>query len=106
MHSCDYVRVFGCAPQHPFDGLGGDGRALRNLLRRWVVEAERTGASVQPRVEKPARAPVIEGSPAFVPVAIAAKSDEGSIQLEVRRGSSTIIVQWPASAAQVCHVAA
>jgi transposase len=74
-----------------------------NLLRRWVVEAERTGASAAgPQVEKPARVPAIEGSPASVPVALTAKSDDGSIRLEVRRGSSTIVVQWPASAAQVC----
>ena len=74
-----------------------------NLLRRWVVEAERTGTpSMDPRVERPARTPAIEGSPAFVPVALAAKSDDGSIRLEVRRGTSTVVVQWPASCAQVC----
>ncbi|MFL6603213.1 MAG: hypothetical protein ACJ8R9_18065 [Steroidobacteraceae bacterium] len=37
-----------------------------------------------------------------MPVALAAKSDEGSMGLEVHRGSSTVVVQWPASAAQVC----
>ena len=74
-----------------------------NLLRRWVVEAERAGApSLDSRVERPARTPAIDGSPAFVPVALATKSEEGSIRLEVRRGTSTVVVQWPASCAQVC----
>ena len=74
-----------------------------NLLRRWVVEAERAGTpSGVPRVEKPARPPAVEGSSAFVPVALGGKSDDGWIRLEVRRGSSTVIVQWPASSAQVC----
>lgn len=74
-----------------------------NLLRRWVVEAERVGTPlVDARVDRPARPPAAESSSAFIPLAIEGKSDEGSIRLELRRGSSTVIVQWPASSAQVC----
>jgi transposase len=73
-----------------------------NLLRRWVVEAERMGASVADHpVQSPPKAPIESGA-GFVPVILADKSGEGVIRLEVRRGSSTVIVQWPASCAQVC----
>lgn len=74
-----------------------------NLLRRWVVEAERSGTKlteVRPAAERSA-APEINGG--FLPLPLAGKSaSESSIRIEVRRGASTISVQWPVSAAREC----
>ena len=74
-----------------------------NLLRRWVAEAERTGTmpvEVRPAVERPA-APETGGG--FLPLPLPAKcAAESSIRIEVRRGASTVRVQWPASVAHEC----
>ena len=75
-----------------------------NLLRRWVAEAERTvdapRTSAQP---KALPRPPIEAQ-RFVPVALDKPpvSSEARIRIEVRRGASTVIVEWPASAAREC----
>ena len=75
-----------------------------NLLRRWVAEAERVievpRASAQP---KALPRPPIEAQ-RFVPVALEKPpvSSEARIRIEVRRGASTVIVEWPTSAAREC----
>lgn len=71
-----------------------------NLLRRWVLRAERGTLLVPSRSSAPS-APV-ENSGAFVPVGIPASAAEVAIRIEVRRGSSTVNIQWPASAAGEC----
>lgn len=61
-----------------------------NLLRRWVVEAERAGTL--PVAAAPAAASVpIESGAAFVPVAVP-QSAECAIRIELRRGSSKLSV--------------
>jgi transposase len=65
-----------------------------NLLRRWVVDAERTGARPGSRGSVP-----VESS--FVPVPLSAAA-ELTIRIELRRGSGTVIVQWPVAAATEC----
>jgi transposase len=69
-----------------------------NLLRRWVVEAERTGSV---RVSARSGAP-IESSSRFVPVPLVSVPVEPVIRIELRSGSGTVIVQWPVSAASEC----
>jgi transposase len=72
-----------------------------NLLRRWVVEAER--ATARPSAQaKALPGPPIEAQ-RFVPVALEkpAASDT-RIRIEVRRGATTVIVEWPPSAAREC----
>jgi transposase len=72
-----------------------------NLLRRWVVEAERAAPlPVAAASVVPPSVPV-DNSADFVPVAIPA-STESAIRIELRRGSSRISVHWPASAAREC----
>lgn len=72
-----------------------------NLLRRWVVEAERAGAvGVAARCTAPSVA--LESTKSFVPVALSSSPTQSAIRIEVRRGSSTVSVQWPASAAREC----
>lgn len=71
-----------------------------NLLRRWVVEAERAEAvSTVPRVLSAPRAE------SFVALAMPAKASESApIRVEVRRGSLTVSVQWPSSAMHECAI--
>jgi transposase len=72
-----------------------------NLLRRWVVEAGRAGAMPVPA---PSTSPsvALESTKSFLPVALSSSPTEGAIRIEVRRGSSTVKVQWPATAAREC----
>lgn len=68
-----------------------------NLLRRWVRESEGiTLKSSEP--ETPARE-------AFIALPAAARPTPGPpIQIEVRRGPTTVIVQWPVTALQECSL--
>ena len=74
-----------------------------NLLRRWVVEAERVGESPRPSAQpKTLARPPIEAQ-RFVPVALENPAvSEARIRIEVRRGATTVIVEWPPSAAREC----
>jgi transposase len=71
-----------------------------NLLRRWVVEAERAeGITVAaPRA-------LLPPGEAFVAVPISARSvDHMPIRIEVRRGAVTVSVRWPSSAMHECAI--
>ena len=68
-----------------------------NLLRRWVIEAERAEADIRVP-EKPALAS--SAAESFVPLPLPApRPPVGSapIHIELRRGAMTIVVQWPPS---------
>jgi transposase-like protein len=67
-----------------------------NLLRRWLVEAERTGVPVS------SGSSLAETARGFVPVSLPAAVAEAVIRLELRSGAGTVTVQWPASAAREC----
>ena len=69
-----------------------------NLLRRWLVEAERTGGLP---VRHGGAVPV-ESSSHFVPVPLSPALTEAMIRIELRSGSGAVIVQWPVSAASEC----
>ena len=71
-----------------------------NLLRRWVLQTERGTLLVPTRSAAPS-APV-ESPSGFGPVALSSTATEAAIRIEVRRGSSTVSVEWPASAARAC----
>ncbi len=72
-----------------------------NLLRRWVVEAERAGLMSVPGPSA-ALSVALESTKSFLPVALSSSPTEGAIRIEVRRGSSTVSVQWPVTAAREC----
>jgi transposase len=75
-----------------------------NVLRRWVVEAERAEAGMVAPV-RALPSPTSLPKESFVAVPMRTKSPEGGpIRIEVRRGSLTVSVQWPASAMQECAV--
>ena len=71
-----------------------------NLLRRWIVEAERTELAA---VAAPKALPPPAASFVAVPVRQAA-AREAAIRVEVRRGSLTVSVQWPSSAMHECAI--
>ena len=72
-----------------------------NLLRRWVVESERTGKlAVATGSVAPSEA--AERNAGFVAVALASGTTDSPIHIKIRRGSSTVSVEWPASAAREC----
>jgi transposase len=68
-----------------------------NLARRWVVDAERRGAGVLassgssavPTTFVPLQLPPVEVAPA-------------TIRIELRRGTTTINVNWPCAVASEC----
>src|SRR5579862_5609487 len=67
-----------------------------NVLRRWVVEAERA----EPDIVAPVRALPSPTAPkeSFVAVPLSTKAaDDRPIRVEVRRGNLTVSVQWPTS---------
>ncbi len=71
-----------------------------NLLRRWVRDGE-AKPEVAPRGEQ-CQAPALP-CPAFVPMDIpASAAPVADIRIELRRGSMTVAVTWPASAATEC----
>jgi transposase len=72
-----------------------------NLLRRWVIEAERgqAGSIV------PALAPAATRDGSFVPVPLPAQAEDATpIRIEVRRGNMTLSVHWPRSALHECAI--
>jgi transposase len=71
-----------------------------NLLRRWVVEAERAEEMTRSAV-KALPAPI----EAFVALPMPAKTvDKTAIRIEVRRGALTVSVHWPSSGMHECAI--
>lgn len=71
-----------------------------NLLRRWVVEAERAQAGPAIPI-----APAATQSERFVALPLpAVPADETPVRIEVRRGAMTVSVQWPRSAMHECSI--
>ena len=77
-----------------------------NLLRRWVIEAERDGhrarviASASGGDLTPVQPPA-----AFVPLALASAlpaAAAADICIELRRGEMAVTVTWPSAAAAEC----
>lgn len=81
-----------------------DHRLNANLLRRWVVMAERAQeeALITPPAVPAARA--LPASAAFVPVTVQRPAAVSSpeIMIELRRGATVVKVSWPVAAAAGC----
>ena len=71
-----------------------------NLVRRWVRESERAeGVAVKPSD------PATLTREAFIALPAAARpTPSPPIQIEVRRGATTVIVQWPLTALRECSL--
>lgn len=73
-----------------------------NLLRRWVREAELRSTPKAPMIEaRPEVAPPPQAPASFVPLQLSAPAAK-EIRVELRRGSTAIMVTWPAEAAGEC----
>jgi hypothetical protein len=68
-----------------------------NLLRRWVVEAERAA-------KPPQGSPQLKAlPPPFILVAIGKSTHaDPRIRIEIRRGATVVSVDWPPYAARNC----
>jgi transposase len=70
-----------------------------NLLRRWITEAE--GDAICQGMQRAAPPP----TDAFIALPAPIRSQPSPpIQIEVRRGSLTVTMQWPTSALHECTV--
>ena len=73
-----------------------------NVLRRWIVEAERAeGTLVPPKALAPPPGPVPKTGFVALPM-LPSAADATPITVEVRRGTMTLSVQWPRSAVHEC----
>ncbi len=74
-----------------------------NLLRRWVRDAEVSLGGIVEGTARKALPRTEAASSSFVPVQLPAPVTPASeIRMEVRRGSTTIVVTWPAALATAC----
>jgi transposase len=79
-------------------------RLNANLLRRWVVAAERTPVVNPLPTSSVAPARAMPTNPAFVPVELqsAPMATAQEIVIELRRGPTVVKVSWPLAAAPAC----
>jgi transposase len=72
-----------------------------NLLRRWITEAESEADAIGQGTRRAAPPP----TDAFIALPAPIRSQPNPpIQIEVRRGSLTVTMQWPTSALHECTV--
>jgi transposase-like protein len=102
-HSKDFKReaILACrAPGVSLAAVALEKRINANLLRRWVKSAE-AKASAASIVQTVPAAP----TPKFIPVKVARpvkRDDDRPIRIEVRKGSTQIVVEWPMTNPAAC----
>jgi transposase len=69
-----------------------------NLLRRWTQEMPAPARSVSAYEPRPSSAAT------FMPLALPEPRASGEVRIELRRGTTTVSVAWPAEAAAECAV--
>ena len=81
-----------------------DHRLNANLLRRWVVAAERAQATAAITPRSAIVASALPATAAFVPVEVQSSSAVASqeIVIELRRGPTVVKMSWPLAAASAC----
>jgi transposase len=73
-----------------------------NLLRHWITKHERA-AAMPAQVAMPGNTGAAEVRHGFVPVTVASERNrDENIRVELRRGTTTVTVIWPISAAADC----
>ena len=102
LHSTEFKAMVVAACRKPGVSIASvalDHRLNANLVRRWVVTAERDSGAKAMEVATPASV-----MPAFVPVTMerpgVASSQE--IVIELRRGAMLVKLTWPVAAANAC----
>jgi transposase len=73
-----------------------------NLLRRWVVQAERGREPIAIRPTMPSE--MIANPESFLPVALPENPRMSAIRIKIRRRGRIVSIEWPASAARECAV--
>lgn len=68
-----------------------------NLLRRWIIDADQL-----PNPGRPSALSTAPAAPSFIPMALAERAPPQDIRVELRRGTTAIIVTWPTTAAADC----
>ncbi len=102
-HSKEFKReaVLACrVPGVSLAAVALEKRINANLLRRWVKSAD-SRASAASLVQTVPAAPV----PKFIPVKMSEpvkRDDERPIRIEVRKGSTQIVVEWPMTNPTAC----
>ena len=69
-----------------------------NLLRKWTAESPK-GREPAPKLEAPAATAEFVALPLVEPTR---SGDGADIQVELRRGATTVTIRWPAQAASEC----
>lgn len=107
LHSAEFKARVVAACRRPGVSIAAvalEHRLNANLLRRWVVAAERAGAVHAPVSRTVALAGAVPADRAFVPVEV--QSSPGvtaqEIVIELRRGATAVKVSWPLAAAAAC----
>ena len=105
-HSKDFKQeaVLACrAPGVSLAAVALDKRINANLLRRWVKSAN-SKASAASIVQTVPAAPAASTAK-FIPVKVSEpvkRDDERPIRIEVRKGPTQIVVEWPVTSAAAC----
>jgi transposase-like protein len=73
-----------------------------NLLRRWVVQAERGKEPIAIQPTMPSEA--IANPESFLPIALPASPTMSAIRIKIRRRGRIVSIEWPATAARECAV--
>ncbi len=89
-----------CEPGASVAGIAMANGVNANQVRRWMRER-----GIEPPTRRVAMrvleaAPAV--APAFVQLPMAPAAESGDIRIEVRRGNTTIKVEWPVQAAGDC----
>lgn len=104
-HSKEFKQAAVAACREPGVSLASvalDRRINANLLRRWVktAEAKAAAASIVQTIGS-------EAAPTFIPVRVTRpvkRDGETPIRIKVRKGSTQIVVEWPAAISASCGV--
>ena len=72
-----------------------------NMLRKWVIEAERAHGIDSHALSVPA-SQALGATPEFVPLELPGSVPVADIRIELRRAGTAVSVTWPSSAAAEC----
>ena len=72
-----------------------------NMLRKWVIEAERA-RSLDGRAPSIPASQTVDATPAFIPLELPGPASVADIRIELKRAGTTVSVTWPISAAAEC----
>ena len=72
-----------------------------NLLRKWVIDAERA-QGIDSRALSVPTLQALEATPEFIPLELPKRAPVADIRIELKRAGTAVSVTWPSSAAAEC----